>query len=137
MAAALFEKFLREGPDDQEGEAAYRVLSAGTNALEGQPADPLAVEVMREIHGDISAHRARLATPALLDEADWIFTMTGAHRESILKFMPACRERLRLLSSRGEDIPDPMSKSIDKYRQVRDRMVHWLREVAKAVGEPG
>jgi len=88
----------------------YRVFSAGTRAVEGAGADPMALQVMREIHLDLSEHKTKALNPRCLDLADWIFTMTRAHRESILELMPECRDRIRLLSERGQDIPDPADR---------------------------
>jgi L-threonylcarbamoyladenylate synthase len=111
----------------------YRVLSAGTRAIEGGGADPMALEVMREIHLDLGEHKTQALNPRLLDVADWIFTMTRAHRESILELMPECRDRIRLLSERGQDIPDPASKSLDHYRYIRARLAHDVAEAAKVI----
>lgn len=112
---------------------AYGVYSAGTSAALGLRADALALAVMREVRIDLSTHRTRSLSPALLDGADWIFTMTWAHRESILKLMPACRDRIRLLSALGEDIPDPATHPIEQYRLVRERIAHHMRDVLRTV----
>jgi L-threonylcarbamoyladenylate synthase len=112
----------------------YRVLSAGTNALDGKEADRLAVEVMREVGVDLTPHRTHGLSPADVDRADWIFTMTRRQRESILALMPTCSERVQLLSSRGEDIPDPIAGSVEQYRRVRDKIASCLRDVVKLVG---
>lgn len=111
----------------------YRVRSAGTCAVEGTGADPLALEVMHEIHLDLSDHQTQTLNPRMLDTADWIFTMTRAHRESILELMPECRDRIRLLSDRGEDIPDPASTSVDHYRYIRARLAHDVAEATKVI----
>ena len=114
-----------------------RVLSAGTAALDGERADPMAVEAMREVNIDISTHRTRGLSPSLLDTADWIFTMTSTHKESILSFMPSCTERLQLLSKRHEEIPDPISHSLEGYRHVRDKIAICLRDVVRLVQNNG
>jgi tRNA threonylcarbamoyl adenosine modification protein (Sua5/YciO/YrdC/YwlC family) len=112
----------------------FRVLSAGTNAVDGELADRLAIEAMREVGVDISRHRTRSLTPSLLEAADWVFTMTRGHRESILMLMPTCSDRVQLLSTRNEDIPDPVSSSLEQYRRVRDRIASCLRDVVRLVG---
>src|SRR6266542_2985353 len=48
------------------GHRRARIESAGLAALEGRPADPIAVELLAERGIDISAHRARQLTPELL-----------------------------------------------------------------------
>ncbi|HYG76885.1 MAG TPA: L-threonylcarbamoyladenylate synthase [Planctomycetota bacterium] len=112
----------------------FRVLSAGTSANDGDHADRLAIEAMREVGVDISRHRTRGLTPQLVDTADWIFTMTRAHRESIVMLMPAASDRVQLLSARNEDIPDPVSTSPELYKRVRDRIASCLRDVVRLVG---
>ena len=89
---------------------------------------------MREVGVDISRHRTRGLTPNLIDTADWVFTMTRTHRESILMLMPASSERIQLLSSRNDDIPDPVSTTPELYRRVRDKIASCLREVVRPVG---
>ena len=122
------------GPDLGRGVALpFRVLSAGTAALDGERSDPMALEAMREVHIDISTHRTRGVNPSLIDSADWIFTMTQAHRDSILSLMPSCAERMQLLSKRGEEIPDPIAHSLEGYRQVRDKIAICLRDVVRLV----
>ena len=111
----------------------FRVLSAGTAATDGERADPMAIEAMREVGIDISTHRTRGVSPSVLDTADWIFTMTSGHKESILSFMPSCTERIKLLSKRNEEIPDPISHSLEGYRQVRDKIAICLRDVVRLV----
>jgi protein-tyrosine-phosphatase len=114
-----------------------RVLSAGINTVQGERADPLAIEAMRQVNVDISTHRTRELTFGMLDSADWIFTMTRAQRDCILALMPSCQDRVQLLSKREEDIPDPHSSSLELYRQTRDRIASCLREVVRVLGGRG
>ncbi|MBE7466550.1 MAG: threonylcarbamoyl-AMP synthase [Planctomycetes bacterium] len=131
MASAMAAKSL-EGRTDAQGQP-FRVISAGTAAHVGSPADPAAVRAMVEIELDIRSHITQGVQPHLLDEADWIFTMTRAHRESILMIMPECESRIRLISERGQEIPDPASGSVARYRLVRDQLAQALREVIPTV----
>jgi tRNA threonylcarbamoyl adenosine modification protein (Sua5/YciO/YrdC/YwlC family) len=138
MAEAFCREMLKVRATASPLAASFRVTSAGTRVEGTEPADPLAREVMREVHMDLEAHKTQSLNPKLLDRADWIFTMTRAHRESILELMPECRDRIRLLSDRGQDIPDPASRSIDHYRDVRRRIFQGVTEAVKAIlGEGG
>lgn len=127
MAEALCREVLKVRAPKQH----FKVISAGTRALAGGGADPMALEVMREVHLDLTGHRTRSLSLALVDSADWIFTMTRAHRESILDLMPECHDRIRLLSDRGQDIPDPVNKSLEHYRYIRARLAHDVAEASK------
>ena len=109
------------------GTLPWHVLSAGTSANDGERADALAAEAMREKHVDISRHRTRSLNLTLLDSADWIYTMTHAQRDSILALVPSCADRVKLLSPNQTDIMDPVSRSLDCYRQVRDQIAACVR----------
>jgi protein-tyrosine-phosphatase len=113
--------------------APVRVISAGTNAFTGSPAHPYAVQAAREVGLDLQNHRATLLTPDLIDRADWIFTMTRAHRDSILEFMPAAMDRVRMLSRNGDDIAEPAGQSLERYRRCREQMAACLRDIIRIV----
>ncbi|HEY3321606.1 MAG TPA: L-threonylcarbamoyladenylate synthase [Planctomycetota bacterium] len=132
MAAGFCQLELAEA---HKGESLpYRILSAGTAARPGAMPDKMAVAVMRETGVDISRHRGRCLTPGLIDTADWVFTMTAGHRSSILALMPSSTDRVQMLSTRNEDIPDPVSSTLELYRRVRDRIASCLRDVVRLVG---
>ncbi len=114
-----------------------RILSAGTNATPGQPAHPHSIAAMKEIGLDISEHRSTLLTPELIDSADWIFTMTRAHRDSIIEFMPFCADRVRLISKDGDDISEPGGRSLERYRQSRDKLARCLLHVLTTIERLG
>ena len=64
----------------------YRIESAGTACLRGEPATPEA-EAAAQVRGlDLSAHRSRPLTHSLIEHADDIFVMTGRQRASIVEF---------------------------------------------------
>ena len=131
MAAGFCMTEFGNAPRDRE--LPIRVLSAGTSAGDGNRADRMAVEAMREVHIDISGHRTRGIVPSLIDGSDWIFTMTRAHRESIVSLMTSCEDRVQMLSRRNEDIPDPILHSLEGYRLVRDKIAVCLRDVVRLV----
>ena len=61
-----------------------RVHSAGLYALHGQPASPLARQVMNRYGLDISSHRGAQLTQEDIDQADVILVMTQLHMRGIL-----------------------------------------------------
>jgi protein-tyrosine phosphatase len=84
------------------------VSSAGLAALEGHPADPLAVTLMAERGLDLSAHRARQLTPELVGAADLILVMDAAQQRRLETLAPSARGRVHRLGRFGDfDIPDP------------------------------
>ncbi|MDQ2754348.1 MAG: hypothetical protein M3R71_02230 [Actinomycetota bacterium] len=75
MAAALAEH------------AGLSAASAGFMG-EGQPAPPLAVEVMAERGIDISGHRSRQVTAELVADAELVLTMTRQHLIDVVMLNP-------------------------------------------------
>lgn len=89
-----------------------RVESAGLCALVGRPADPLAVEVLRERGIDISAHTARQLTMQMVVQSDVVLVMERAQRRAIEAMCPAARGRIRLLShARAREVADPYGRT--------------------------
>ena len=115
--------------------------SAGVAAWGGDGASPEAVEVMREIGVDISAHRNRKLTRALVDEAAIILAMTDGHRREIERRFPEAAAKVRLVKSFGaapaEDVADPFGASVDAYRHVRDELIQALGDFLLYLAERG
>jgi tRNA threonylcarbamoyl adenosine modification protein (Sua5/YciO/YrdC/YwlC family) len=91
------------------------VLSAGTGADAGRKATPETVAEGRSRGLDLSGHRSRPLTPALIDRADAVFVMESAHRASILEFAPEAAGRVFLLDPSGRDVPDPFGRGPEAY----------------------
>jgi len=117
------------------------VLSAGTAAWPGLPATPEAVTALSEEGIDLSNHRARELTPELINEADLVLTMTGHHRQQVLRLVPAAAGKVHLLkkyaasfvgdletaeSDWAYDIPDPFGQPLEVYRQVAQELKDYL-----------
>ncbi len=108
------------------------VISVGTNAMVGQPADESAIEVMRQHGYDITAHRAQQATSPLLQWADLILAMDQTHIEWVIMRLPQLRGRVfRIGKWRNEmDIVDPykqpLSAFVDVYENISDAVDDWI-----------
>jgi protein-tyrosine-phosphatase len=72
----------------QENRIPLEVQSAGLAAFAGVPATPEAIEACREKGVDISSHLSQPLNKTLVTESDLILTMTGKHKEMIVKKMP-------------------------------------------------
>ena len=123
MAAALMRRLLEE-----KGVTGVRCESAGLAAEEGAPASAGTVGALREAGIDLGSHRARNVTPALLGQADAIYTMSPSHAAMLAARAPACAGRIHVL---GGGIPDPYGGNIDVYRRCRDTLLAALRAVAR------
>ena len=122
------------------GDDAARVAirSAGTSALEGQPASAGSLEVAGAEGVDLSGHRSHRATRELLAGADFVFIMEALHRPAV-ESLGAPRERVHLLSEwpepgePGLPISDPFGASREAYEECWRRIRHHVRRVTPEV----
>ncbi|MDP6685502.1 MAG: Sua5/YciO/YrdC/YwlC family protein, partial [Candidatus Omnitrophota bacterium] len=115
MAKALLEKFLKQSKMSSK----VKVDSAGTLSRCNAPAAGNTKAVLKEEGLDVSTHMGKSINLDLLKASDLIFVMEGSHRGVILNMMPAISEKVRFLKV-NEDIPDPIGKSLEEYRRVKD-----------------
>ncbi len=119
LAAALLRRRLAQSlgvPEEELPRKGFRVLSAGTAALPGQPASEGARSAIRERGGDLAAHSSTPVTPTLVEESDRILAMTGAQKDLLQEWVPGCADRLSVLDPAG-DIPDPFGGNLLEYRR--------------------
>lgn len=84
------------------------VASAGIAALVGRPADPMAVALLAEKGLDLSSHRARQVTPAMVEGTELVLVMERRHIADVEALTPAARGRVHLLGRFGRfEVPDP------------------------------
>ena len=130
LAAALGERLLAKRlgirPDELVANG-YRIESAGTACINGTRSSPEVEAVAGDYGCDLTFHRSRPLTPSLVEEADEIWVMTGAHRDSILQFSPEAAERIRLLDKQYEDIEDPYDLGTEAYRETARRIHRALQ----------
>ena len=119
----------------------WKAESAGVAAWGGDSASPEAVEVMREIGVDISAHRTRALTKAAVEGASVVLAMSEGHRREIEHRFPEAAQKTFLVKSFGleaaGDVADPFGLSADAYRQTRDELVRALGDFLLYLAERG
>ncbi|WP_115776530.1 low molecular weight protein-tyrosine-phosphatase [Paraburkholderia caffeinilytica] len=87
------------------------VKSAGLQALIGQPADRIAIELLRTRKIDISPHRAQQLNGWLCSTADLILVMDNEQKSAIERHSPVLTGRVYKLGHHENlDIPDPYKK---------------------------
>lgn len=143
MAAALFRaraQALGEG-------ARWRIESAGTWGVDGQPASSLANAVLAERGISLDGHIARTVDAELLESADLVIVMTRSHRDALIAEFPASRSKIHLFSQLNGlefDIVDPYGKPLPAYEACADtleqliahgyeRVIHWVDSSATRV----
>ncbi|HVU08301.1 MAG TPA: serine hydroxymethyltransferase [Verrucomicrobiae bacterium] len=131
MAEGLFRKAT-------DGRGAFRALSAGLGALDGQPPTSHSVAAMREIGIDISGQRSRMLTADLVREADFIFGMTHSHVDTVGLLYPQAAEKTFLLREFDDslddfekDIADPIGSSYEIYAHCRDQIEQGIASLLK------
>ena len=129
MAEALFKAKLPPGTE---------VSSAGIAALVGAPADPLAVEVMRDHGYDISAHRGRQVVLAFLTNADLVLGLDQGHTAGLLRQYPVLRGRVhKLLQWRGnKDVADPYGQDKAAFQLAYEHIAWGVDDWVQRIG-PG
>ena len=100
-----------------------RALSCGFSSA-GVSASENAVEVMKEIGVDISAHKSRYISKELLF-ADKIYCMTENHRAAML----SVAQNESKVSVLGGGIRDPYGQDISVYRACRDEIINAINNL--------
>ncbi len=99
----------------------WSVSSAGTWAVEGQPATSKTRRVLQSRGVDFSGHRARGVTREMLLAADVILTMEGGHKEALLSEFPDIAGKIFLLTElvgKNRDIIDPMGGEMADFEDT-------------------
>lgn len=134
MAAALF-----RAEAQKHGEAErFRIESAGTWGVDGQPATPLAETVMQKRGLSLEGHVARTVTEEMVREADLILVMTHSHRDALTAEFPSTRRKIHLLSQLSGppfDIADPIGKPLNDYELCADNLQHLIENGYSRVSE--
>jgi protein-tyrosine-phosphatase len=127
MAEALARKIAaRRGIEDMN------VSSAGTNAWDNVPATDEALLVGMERDIDLTPHRARKLTSAIVSEADLIFVMTPGHLEQVKQL--GGRGKVHVIDeySSGtvnQGITDPYGGDLEAYRHTADVLERELERL--------
>jgi protein-tyrosine phosphatase len=98
---------------DQRG---ILIASAGIAAAPGCAPSAEAVVVMKEKSLCLANHASQPLTEKLVRHADVIFTMTGGHRQAILRRWPEAAARTQTLLPNSGDISDPIAGPHSVYQ---------------------
>lgn len=115
MAEAIFNDMA------ENEEIAFCAESAGIFA-DGSSVSENSAEVMKELGVDISGRKSRQVTAEMIDEAEYVFALTGSHRD-ILNVMFGKTDKITTLAEfvgLYADIPDPYGGDIEDYRKCRN-----------------
>lgn len=110
------------------------VRSAGTHSLQGNRAEPLAVEAAAAYGADISGHRARVLDAAMIRASDLVLAMENYHLEKINSLLVFRCKYARLLGSfapqrHTPEIEDPYGSPASAYEHCARDIVDCLPEL--------
>jgi protein-tyrosine phosphatase len=106
-----------------------KIESAGTGALVNEPADPLALRLMKEREIDLGMHRARQMDQSLLLTCDLLLVMEEPQREWIESRWPQARGRVyRWGHWSGFDVTDPHKRGEHAFRETLALLDQGLKE---------
>lgn len=132
MAEAVFREEL--GSDAE----AIDIVSAGTSALEGQPASEGAREAAERAGLDLSRHRSRRASAPLLREADLVLVMEREHARAAVA-LGADPEKVHVISDWPEPgepdlaVADPFGGSSEAYEETLRRIRRHVRRIVPSL----
>ena len=121
IAAAIARRIAQE-----RGLAHLDLGSAGTSAVDGQPASDGALLVGIERQLDLTEHRARQLMPELVEQADLILVMGPHHLERVEALGGTGKSYLLTdyasRSQEGRPVTDPFGGDLDVYRATVDEL---------------
>lgn len=135
MAEALYKKRLTERLGcriDDLPARGYRVFSAGVAGYPGDAPSPEAVEVLRGLDADLSAHRSQPLAIEAVAQADCLIGMTRSHLLAVLTRYPHIGGSLRLLCGTEGDLDDPIGSGVEVYDACARTI---LRHVDRLISE--
>lgn len=126
--AILRSRFAAAGAD-------VEVRSAGTYAVVGGGAQPHAVEAAAAASMDLTGHVARQLDEELVRWADTVLCMSPTHARAVRAIDTAADVRLVADFAprpyRGSEIPDPMGRPEEVYREVFAELEECLEEFVR------
>jgi len=134
MAVALFRHLA-----DEVGLSGLEADSAGTGAIDGQPASVETRQALSERGIELGRHWSKQATAELVRGADLVLTMQASHRDDLHRQFSGHREKIQTIGEHtgGGDVWDPIGADLDDYRECADTLERLVPLViARLIGEP-
>lgn len=138
--SAMAEKYFNYKINEKKLEEKYRAISSGTSAINGQSSTENAIEVMKKYGVDLSNHMAIHMKDADMQNVEYIFAMTKAHRDIVLSIYPELEKKTYILKEfigilDYVDIDDPWGWDYTVYENcakeivaVVDKLLYILTE---------
>lgn len=135
--SAMAEKYFNYKVKKEKLETEYKAVSSGTSAINGQSSTENAIDVMKKYDVDLSKHEAIHIKNINLNESDYIFTMTKAHKDIIISIYPELKDKTYILKEylgmlEYVDVDDPWGWDYSVYENCAKEIVNCVdRLIAK------
>ena len=128
MAEALAKKIFNEKNLD------IKTNSAGISAESCMGASEYSIDIMRDYDIDIAEHKAKRIDKKIIDENDFILTMTNQHKLSLSQKFPHAENKIFTLSefacNDNYDIIDPFGCNLKVYKKCADEIFSLIKIMA-------
>lgn len=131
MAEAIALHLLMEDPPHG---VKVHVASAGTSASPGALESIENIDALKEagVKGlDGRLHRSQPLTAELIRNASAVYVMTHTHAkqaQALAKSLGADHvKKITVLDPAGEDVPDPVGRGVDVYRQTAKQLMQLIK----------
>ena len=125
MAMGLMQKMVEDSANQ------WRIESAGTWAIDGEPAAINTLKVLEDRGIDIHKHRSRFVTLDMMRQFKLILTMERGHKEALQVEFPAHAGQVRLLSELVDgvfDIHDPIGGPLESFQETAEEIDQILSD---------
>ncbi len=135
MAEGLLRQELKKLGKDH-----VKVFSAGVMPAPGMPPTAETVRTMRDEGVDVTASRAKLITPDMINNADLILVMELVHKNEVLNRAPQASTKTFLLREYGIErgvsifalgIPDPIGRPLEDYVNTVKTIKKEIERIAR------
>ncbi|MFC1541139.1 hypothetical protein ACFL50_01675 [Candidatus Latescibacterota bacterium] len=141
MAEGIMKECILDDVESSGKHLPIKVLSAGTNAVDGFPASEYAIEVSARNGIDISAHRSQELTDRIMKSADLILTMEPFHTSAISQYWPDCENVYELKSYNSDKqlkisditVIDPIGMSLEIYLDVFYEIKQEIERISQSI----
>lgn len=121
------EVLLQRALDEQLGEGAALVTSAGIGADDGRPPSQGTVRAMEERGIDVRRLRSTYLTAAMVRRAWRLYVMEEYQARHVRELLPDAAGKVMLMA--GEEVPDPIGSTQQAYDDVARQLERLLPEV--------
>jgi protein-tyrosine phosphatase len=135
MAQALLEHYLKQ---HHFSTAEWQIWSAGLQTADGLPASPEALEVLVAENINLNQHRSSLLTDDLMNQADYILTMSVSQCRTLKQRYPHMKNIAAIKQfAAGEpgDIVDPYGQGIKAYQCCMQELKKLIPGIVARVAE--